>query len=175
MSSSRVVGKQEPTAFTCAPRASQRFSTIGSRAAVVVQTTSAPKSAASTEGAHRRADLAGELLGSVRVARPDADLRVVEHRPHGVHVPAGLRARPEDRDPLGVRAGEGARRDRGDRRGSYLRDRGGVHDREQLARVSVVQQDAAHVGVETSRRVRRHDDDLLERVRGRGAALDGRA
>jgi len=51
VSSSRVVGKHDPTAFTCAPLASQRFSTIGSVAAVVVQTTSAPKSAASTEGA----------------------------------------------------------------------------------------------------------------------------
>jgi hypothetical protein len=51
VSSSRVDGKHAPTAFTCAPRASQRFSTTGSFAAVVVQTTSAPKSAASTDGA----------------------------------------------------------------------------------------------------------------------------
>ena len=103
----------------------------------------------------RRADLARELLRLLEVARPDPDLRVVEHRAHRVDVAARLRAGAEDRDPLRVRARERSRRDGGHRRRTDLRDRRRVHDREQLARLPVVQEDAAHVRVESARRVGR--------------------
>ena len=59
-----------------------------------------------------RADLARELLGRFEPARPDPDLRIVEHGAHRVDVAARLRARAEDRDALCVRSRERARRDR---------------------------------------------------------------
>ncbi len=46
VSSSRAPAKHAPTAFTCAPAESQRPWSTGSRAAVVVHTMSAPRTAA---------------------------------------------------------------------------------------------------------------------------------
>jgi hypothetical protein len=82
VSSSRVVGKHDPTAFTCAPRASQRFSTTGSVDAVVVQTTSAPKRAASTDGetvaptSPASSSAASSLRAQIRISGSSSTARI---------------------------------------------------------------------------------------------------
>ncbi len=123
----------------------------------------------------RGADLAGELFGCLEPPRPDPDLGIVEHGPHRVDVASRLRSRSQDRDALRVRPRERAGRDCRDGRRADLGDRRRIHDRDELARLSVVEQDAAHVRVEAARRVRRDDDDLLQRVGGRGSRRGTRA
>ena len=155
VSSSRVVGKHEPTAFTCAPRASQRFSTIGSRRCGRRADDLGAEERGVDGRRDGRADLAGELLGGLEPPRPDADLRIVEHRAHRVDVPARLGARAEDRDALRVGRAS-ARVATAETAAVRISVIGAAFMiATQLAGLAVVEQDAAHVRVEAARRVRR--------------------
>ena len=120
-----------------------------------------------------RADLGTELLRGLERARPDPDLRVVEHRPHREDVRACLDACAENRDPLRLRPRESAGGDRRHRCGPDRRDRRGVQQRDELTGLAVVQEHAALVGVEAACRVPRRDHDLLERPHGRRPAPVG--
>ena len=138
-----------------------------------MQTTSAPKSAASTDG-ETVAPTSPASRSAASGFVPRYGSRVVEHRAHGVDVTTRLRARTEDRDPLRVRSRE---RSRGDARNGGVRisvTGDAFSTATSLTCLTVVQQHATHVRVEPTRGVRRHDDDLLQPERRRRAPAIGR-
>ena len=139
----------EPTALTCAPGASHSRRTIGSRAVVQVQTTSAPRSASSAVPPSRRLQV--RISASPRTALiASACERAWTPAPRmaTIRAPPGASARVATAETAAVRISVIAR---------------GVQDRAQLARLAVVQQDSALVGVEAAGRVTRRDHDLLQR------------